>query len=157
QDLDLAVRDLPARSRDHRKLRHSPHLRPRLQADGKWRHRCDKSCRPKTSRRRARARHPAHERGESRDETPDRVRLMLIGLDVGPAGLKGIAIDERGAVVASSSREYPLYSPRPTWAEQDGIDFENAAIAVLSELAQNLGARKSQVRAIGLTGQMHSA
>lgn len=83
---------------------------------------------------------------------------IVIGIDVGTSGLKAIAVEsERGAVVASAHREYPLSTPRPGWAEQEPEDFANEALAALGELARALGARRSEVRAIGLTGQMHSA
>ena len=39
----------------------------------------------------------------------------LIGLDVGTSSLKGLAIDEHGAVIAAAEREYPFDTPRPGW------------------------------------------
>ena len=47
----------------------------------------------------------------------------LIGLDVGTSGAKCIMIDETGKVVASSTQEYPLSTPRPGWAEQNPEDW----------------------------------
>lgn len=83
---------------------------------------------------------------------------LTIGLDVGTSGLKAIALDaERGGVVASATRDYPLSTPRLGWAEQEAGDFSAAAFEALAELARTLGPRASEVRAIGLTGQMHSA
>lgn len=81
---------------------------------------------------------------------------ILIGIDVGTSALKAIAVRaDTGAVAASASREYPLYTDRPRWAEQDGEDFARAANDALSELATKLDPKS--VRAVGLTGQMHSA
>ena len=83
---------------------------------------------------------------------------ILLGLDVGTTGTKGVAVrSDTGAVLASSVREYPLYTPVPQWAEQDGEDFEKASLAVLADLAAKLGPERADVAAIGLTGQMHSA
>lgn len=83
---------------------------------------------------------------------------LLIGVDVGTSGLKAIAVSsDRGQVVASRAHSYPLSTPHPGWAEQDANDFEAAAIAALREIASALGPRAADVRAIGLTGQMHSA
>ena len=42
----------------------------------------------------------------------------LIGLDIGTSGAKCIIVDETGKVIASSTQEYPFYTPRPGWAEQ---------------------------------------
>ena len=83
---------------------------------------------------------------------------MLVGLDVGTSGLKGIAVDpEDGAVVASTLHDYPMTRPEPGWAEQDGADYERAALAALASLGQALGKRARDVVAIGLSGQMHTS
>jgi xylulokinase len=73
----------------------------------------------------------------------------LIGLDVGTSSVKGLAIDERGAVLAEAQRGYPVSMPQPGWSEQDPEEWWRAAQEVLSEL----DAAASD--GIGLTGQMH--
>jgi xylulokinase len=73
----------------------------------------------------------------------------LIGLDVGTSSLKGLAIDETGAVRSEAERGYAFDTPRPGWAEQDPERWWQAAQAVLAEL----GAQHAE--GIGLTGQMH--
>jgi xylulokinase len=70
----------------------------------------------------------------------------LIGLDVGTSGVKGIAIDEDGAVLAVAEEAYPLSTPHPGWAEQDPEDWWRAAEAVLARLPEG---------PLGLSGQMH--
>ena len=51
---------------------------------------------------------------------------ILVGLDVGTSGLKAIAVrSESGAVIASASREYPLYAEQPQWAELDARLIEH--------------------------------
>ncbi len=83
---------------------------------------------------------------------------VLVGVDVGTSGLKALAIDaESGAALASSTQGYPLSTPHPGWAEQDPADFKAALHLALQDLAAHLGKRASSVRAIGLTGQMHTA
>lgn len=83
---------------------------------------------------------------------------LLVGIDVGTSALKAIAVDARdGRVVASASREYPLYTPAPGHAEQDGDDFVRAALDALAALSASLGDARRDVAAIGLSGQMHSA
>ena len=42
---------------------------------------------------------------------------MLVGLDVGTGGVRTVAVDEAGGVVADASAEYSLRSPRPGWTE----------------------------------------
>ena len=50
----------------------------------------------------------------------------LIGLDIGTSGAKCILVDDKGAVLASSTQEYPLSTPKPGWAEQDPQDWWDA-------------------------------
>ena len=71
---------------------------------------------------------------------------MLIGLDVGTSGVKGVAIDEEGAVAAVAEESYPLSSPQPGWAEQDPKDWWRASQRVLAQLPEG---------PVGLSGQMH--
>lgn len=79
---------------------------------------------------------------------------MYIGLDLGTSGLKGILIDAGQRVVAEASAPLSVSRPHEGWSEQSPADWITAAEAVLDRLAaQGLG----QVRAIGLSGQMHGA
>jgi xylulokinase len=73
----------------------------------------------------------------------------LVGLDVGTSSAKGLAIDERGAVIGMAERGYPLSTPRPGWSEQDPDDWWRASSEVLDELDA------AQAAGIGLSGQMH--
>lgn len=78
---------------------------------------------------------------------------VLVGLDVGTGGARAVAVEESGEVVAEASSEYPLYSPRPGWTEQDPADWWDGAKEVLGKVAAEVG----EVGGIGLTGQMHGA
>jgi xylulokinase len=72
--------------------------------------------------------------------------VPLVGLDVGTSGVKGLAIDEEGRILATASAEYPLSRPQPDWAEQDPEDWWRAAQDVLARLPEG---------PIGFSGQMH--
>jgi xylulokinase len=74
-----------------------------------------------------------------------------VGLDVGTTALKGLAIDERGRVLARTELEYPLSTPRPGWSEQDPEDWVRAAETALVRLSAGAGSPSG----IGLSGQMH--
>ena len=76
---------------------------------------------------------------------------VLVGIDVGTSGTKGIAIDPDGSVLAVAEEHYPLATPRAGWSEQDPDDWWQASCAVLSRLRSAAG----EPRAIGLSGQMH--
>lgn len=61
---------------------------------------------------------------------------MYIGLDLGTSGLKGIALDARGEVVARASAEYPTSRPSPHAAQQDPADWIAALDRVTARLRQ---------------------
>ena len=46
----------------------------------------------------------------------------VIGVDVGTSSAKGVAIDERGAVLAEAEQPIPISMPHPGWSEQDPED-----------------------------------
>jgi xylulokinase len=75
----------------------------------------------------------------------------VFGLDVGTSGLKGLAIDDAGRVVARAEQAYPLQTPRPAWSEQDPEEWSRAAVQVLEALRAKAGPPAG----IGLSGQMH--
>jgi xylulokinase len=77
--------------------------------------------------------------------------VSVFGLDVGTSGVKGLALDADGGVVAAADASYPLSMPRPGWAEQDPEDWWRAAEAVLARLRAAAGPPQG----IGLSGQMH--
>ena len=45
--------------------------------------------------------------------------MSLIGLDIGTTSCKAIVFAEDGAILGRASREYPVLTPHPNWAEQD--------------------------------------
>jgi len=73
----------------------------------------------------------------------------LVGLDVGTTSVKGVAIDEGGAVLDEAEAGYSLATPRPGWTEQDPEDWWRAAEQVLDGLSAGVA------QGIGLSGQMH--
>jgi xylulokinase len=81
----------------------------------------------------------------------------LIGIDVGTTGSKAILADASGNVVASSTHEYPLHTPRPGWAEQDPEDWWRATVAAIRDILSESGARPDEIRGLGLSGQQHGS
>ena len=78
---------------------------------------------------------------------------MFIGIDIGTSATKAILIDENARVLKSATREYPLDTPRNGWAEQNPALWKDAAIETIREIISGISA--SEIKAVGLTGQMH--
>jgi xylulokinase len=81
----------------------------------------------------------------------------LIGIDVGTTGTKAVLIDLAGYVVARSTHEYALHTPRPGWAEQDPHDWWRGTVAAIKDVLAESGARPDEVRGLGLSGQQHGS
>jgi xylulokinase len=75
----------------------------------------------------------------------------LVGIDVGTSAVKGVAIDEHGAVRAVTEAGYPFATPHPGWVEQDPEAWWTATRSVLEALRSAAG----RPDGIGLSGQMH--
>ncbi|MDZ7837174.1 MAG: xylulokinase [Actinomycetota bacterium] len=79
----------------------------------------------------------------------------IIGTDIGTSGCKSILIDSSGKVIASAMEEYPLYTPRPGWAEQNPDDWWEATAKTIRIIMEKSGISPQAVKGIGLSGQMH--
>ncbi len=80
---------------------------------------------------------------------------MYLGLDLGTSGLKGIVIGDAQNVVAVADAPLSLLRPHEGWSEQVPADWISATEQVLDALAPQID--MSEVRGIGLSGQMHGA
>ena len=61
----------------------------------------------------------------------------LIGIDLGTSATKTVMFDENGTVIASASKEYPLYTPKNGWAEQKPEDWRDAALETISNVVSD--------------------
>ena len=80
---------------------------------------------------------------------------LLLGIDVGTSGTKTALFGTDGRAVASHTEEYPMYQPNNGWAEQDASDWWDAVVAGVGSVLAKSGAKASQIRGVGLSGQMH--
>jgi xylulokinase len=83
--------------------------------------------------------------------------LYFLGVDIGTSGTKTLLIDIDGNAVASATDTYPLSTPKPLWAEQDPDSWWNAAVSTIRTVLQTTGINPSDIKGIGLSGQMHGA
>ncbi len=77
----------------------------------------------------------------------------FIGIDLGTSAMKLLLVDEKGAILSTISKEYPLIFPEPGWSEQNPADWWGACLIGLEELLADCD--KSAVAGIGVGGQMH--
>lgn len=79
----------------------------------------------------------------------------LLGIDVGTTGSKALLIGADGAVKASATTGYPMFTPQPLWAEQNPADWWAATVTSVRRVLDEGGVEPAQVAGVGLTGQMH--
>ncbi|MEH2371461.1 xylulokinase [Nostoc sp.] len=78
---------------------------------------------------------------------------IAVGLDLGTGGVRAIAVDLQGQIIAQSTRSYPLLTPQPGWTEQNSSDWVEASLDALFDVTQQLNGHRAI--ALGLSGQMH--
>jgi len=81
----------------------------------------------------------------------------LLGIDIGTSGTKTLICDEDGKVLATATAEYPLYSPKPGWSEQDPLDWWDATCKTAKAALKKAKLKPADIGGIGLSGQMHGS
>lgn len=82
---------------------------------------------------------------------------FYLGIDIGTSGTKALAINERGKILGHATSAYPCYHPKPMWSEQDPDDWWKATVKTVRAVVKTAGLKPKDVRAIGLSGQMHGS
>ncbi|MCM2341428.1 xylulokinase [Rhodoferax sp.] len=82
---------------------------------------------------------------------------MYLGIDLGTSGLKLLLLDAAHHVHASVDAPLSLQRPHPTWSEQQPRDWWLALESAVAQLRAAAPHAWQQIRAIGLSGQMHGA
>lgn len=78
--------------------------------------------------------------------------MLYIGIDLGTSSVKMLLMDEKGNILNSVSREYPLYFPKTGWSEQNPQDWLDKTIDGIKELISNFD--KDKIAGISFGGQM---
>ncbi|MEH1888598.1 MAG: xylulokinase [Nostoc sp.] len=78
---------------------------------------------------------------------------IVVGLDLGTGGVRAIAVNLQGQIIAQVTRSYPLFTPQPGWTEQNSSDWVEASLDALFDVTQQLDGYRAI--ALGLSGQMH--
>ena len=79
--------------------------------------------------------------------------MYYLGIDLGTSSVKLLLSDEKGNIVKTAVRDYPLIFPREGWSEQKPSDWVEGTLSALGEITE--GIDKSLIRGIGVAGQMH--
>ena len=79
--------------------------------------------------------------------------MYYIGIDLGTSATKFLLTDEKGTILNSCTKEYPLIFPHPGWSEQEPSEWWSACLTGVKELLDGFDA--SKIAGIGVGGQMH--
>ncbi|MEX0820478.1 MAG: xylulokinase [Pirellulaceae bacterium] len=80
-----------------------------------------------------------------------------LGIDIGTSGTKTILMDASGKILGEANAGYPLYHPQPLWSEQDPEDWWQATVKTVRAAVKQAKVKPTDVKAIGLSGQMHGS
>ncbi|MEX2263845.1 MAG: xylulokinase [Bryobacteraceae bacterium] len=81
---------------------------------------------------------------------------MWMGIDVGTGGTRALILDEAGTLAGTFTAPHQeMRMERPLWAEQSPEDWWSAAQIAIRGALSHAALQGSQIRAIGLSGQMH--
>jgi xylulokinase len=80
---------------------------------------------------------------------------VLLGIDLGTSGVRAVVVAPDGTLLATGRASYAISAPRPGWAEQDPEEWWRAACGAVREAVGGSGISPREIRAVGLSGQMH--
>lgn len=82
--------------------------------------------------------------------------MYWLGLDIGTGGSRALLVDEKGALKAAFTAPHEdMKMERPLWAEQRPENWWDAAQTAIQGVLKEAGATGKDVKAVGLSGQMH--
>ena len=77
----------------------------------------------------------------------------IMALDSGTTSNRCILFDEAGRMCSVAQNEFTQYFPKPGWVEHDANEIWATLLGVAVEAMQKIGARASDIAAIGITNQ----
>src|SRR4030042_205603 len=81
----------------------------------------------------------------------------LLGIDIGTSSTRALLIDENSKLIASSTSDYKLITPKPGWAEQIPDDWWIASINTIKDVIEKSKISPQNIAGVGLSGQMHGS
>lgn len=83
-------------------------------------------------------------------------KTCCITIDLGSSSCKTTLFNLKGQILSRVDQSYETYYPQKSWAEQNPDDWWKIVIRSIREILEKSSIDKKTVRAIGVTGQMHS-
>jgi xylulokinase len=82
--------------------------------------------------------------------------MYWLGIDIGTGGTRALLVDEQGSLKAACTAAHEeIKMDRPLWAEQRPENWWDAAQEAIRGVLKQASAKGADVKAIGLSGQMH--
>ncbi|MCA9896386.1 MAG: xylulokinase, partial [Anaerolineae bacterium] len=79
----------------------------------------------------------------------------FMGLDISTTSAKALIMDDAGNVIAVKGTPQPISQPKPLWSEQNPQDWWEGMVAAIKGAIADAGIAGSDIKGLGLTGQMH--
>lgn len=79
---------------------------------------------------------------------------MFLGIDLGTSSVKAVVIDDAGQLIDAKEASLQISIPHALWSEQAPADWWSGVNDAVLALPSNV---RHEVKAIGLSGQMHGA
>jgi len=79
--------------------------------------------------------------------------MYLIGVDLGTSACKTVIFSLEGKKISEALKEYPVYHPKPTWAEQKPREWWEAAAETIKESVRKAGIRSEEIVGLSVDSQ----
>jgi xylulokinase len=80
--------------------------------------------------------------------------MAIVGIDVGTQSLKAVVTGDDLTVLGEAASAYGVDHPRPGWAQQDPVSWEEALAPAVAEALARARVAPAQVAALGVAGQL---
>lgn len=81
----------------------------------------------------------------------------VLGVDFGGSSSKATLIDQSGSIIATASREYPLYYLQDGWCEQSAEDCYEACVLNIRQILESSGVSREDICALAVDSATHMA
>jgi len=83
------------------------------------------------------------------------MRHYFLAIDVGTGSSRAALVSATGEIAAFSRKDYPTYTPRPGWVEQDPEVWWQCVKTTVADVIAKTGVEPERISAVCACGQMH--